>query len=309
MDNPLLALNAKNIALEYIYKITNEFHINHILYVDGSLNTVTGNAGSAVLAINKSGVQWEQGARLNDWASTTQSELFAILMAMKEICNGSKDSLVVSDSQSALLSMNSHRPENVMLVSELRYRYKKIMSRGIKVKFLWIPSHIDLRMHDRVDSLAKQSSSKPDVDYYLGLTINKIKYGIRAEIINEYESERRAQHATSHSIMHYENMCKVKHVYGESNRITRLLDIVTARLRLGYKYMWQYGCYRRESDFDCKLCELVNGHTLEHYVMECNKIREYRNNEYINVHDMCNYLIVSGNLKEILLKYPKFAIP
>ena len=273
--------------------------------MDVSLNTSTERPGCGITITQNYYIILERGVRLHDWATTTQSELFAIFMGMKEVENKRLDSVILSDSQSALKSINSHNPNHSCLVKEIRFRHKKILKKGLKVKLLWVPSHIGFQMHDRVDELAKAATEYDNIDYDLGLSLNKIRYILRTKSRDNLEVERHSQISNSYSVTHHESMYKTKHNYGS----TRLVDVITARLRLGYKSFSELGHYRRESETDCKLCGEREGNTLNHYVLECHLIQEYRDNHIDELPNMCNHFITTGKIKAILDKYPHFAEP
>lgn len=61
-------------------------------------------------------------------------------------------------------------------------------------------------------------------------------------------------------------MYQVKHIYGESNKVSRLQDVATARLRLGYKYICHYSLYGDVNGIPCKVCRPRQGHTVEHFI-------------------------------------------
>ena len=90
-------------------------------YCDGSLNTITGHAGAAVTLLNdrKIHTDYELQVRLQDWASTTQSELMAILLALKQIRNRLNNSLIMSDSLTALQSLEKKATPHQALVNTI----------------------------------------------------------------------------------------------------------------------------------------------------------------------------------------------
>lgn len=79
------------------------------------------------------------------------------------------------------------------------------------------------------------------VENNVGLSTRSLKTAIRTELTDLFEARRQVQISTSRNIYHHSEICKVKHVYGESNKISRLHDGVTARLRLDYRYYWRFG--------------------------------------------------------------------
>nr|XP_053627417.1 uncharacterized protein LOC128685005 [Cherax quadricarinatus] len=297
-SQPKLRLEAKHDALSCIDNLVTQNNLSQIIYVDSSVHQSTGAAGSAAVVTQSDGSHKEIGARINNWASTLQAELFAILLALKCVHVSKVDTLIVTDSLSSINALNS----------EARHRYGKIVDSGVRVHMLWIPSHIGLQMHDRTDKLAKLYAFKEGVDYNLGLSVSSLRTIIRKELEMNLIDLRLREIDTSQSIYHHSIMQEEPHVYGASNKISRLLDVTTARLRLGYKYLWQVKSPPPDVDqTKCKLCQMDYCHTLHHYVLECDQINEFRNNSLRNVQEMAKYFIHSGILQTILEKYPDFA--
>ena len=103
-------------------------------------------------------------------------------------------------------------------------------------------------------------------------------------------------------------MFKTKHIYGKTSNVTRQLDVVTARLRLGYKYYWEYRVLNNVEGTECKLCNQAYAHTLDHYVMICPMIEEFRvRNEHDSMCSVATSFIKDDTLPEILGKYKDFA--
>ncbi len=84
-------------------------------------------------------------------------------------------------------------------------------------------------------------------------------------------------------------------------------DSIYMRLRLGYKYIWQYGVDVSEKDKECKLCSMPYAHTLEHYVLECHLIEKYRNKEINSVPHQIVWMCDNGIIDSILRSYKNFA--
>lgn len=93
-------------------------------------------------------------------------------------------------------------------------------------------------------------------------------------------------------------------VYG-INGGNRRKETVISTLRLGYSYLWQVGVNVDDINKKCKVCGEVQGHNLQHYIMVCPYIEEYRNKDLNDIHDQARYLI--AKVPEILKKYAGFA--
>ncbi|XP_069938136.1 uncharacterized protein [Cherax quadricarinatus] len=309
-SNPFLKSLVRATAQEEIFRLAGSNKLSQVIYTDGSKQESSGRAASALVAtslVKNDNKFVELGIRINNWASTLQTELFAILMALKLTYDTELDSIIITDSMSSLKALGSYNDSNNMLIGEARYRYSKIRDKGINVQLLWIPSHIGLLLHDKVDMLAKKSIQKENVEYNFGITVSSIRNNIRREVNNEDDCYRNAVRSLSRSITHYDNMNVDKYVYGATCNVNRLTDVVVARLRLGYKLFWQFGRHTDDDQTKCKLCDQVYGHSLEHYVLNCPLIEEYRDRQYNNLCDMSRYLINENKIPDILSKFPKFA--
>nr|XP_053628079.1 uncharacterized protein LOC128685529 [Cherax quadricarinatus] len=160
-SNPFLKSLVRATAQEEISHLAGSNKLSQVIYTDGSKQESSGRAASALVAtslVKNNNKFVELGIRINNWASTLQTELFAILMALKLTYDTELDSIIITDSMSSLKVLDSYNDSNNMLIGEARYRYSKIRDEGINVQLLWIPSHIGLLLHDKVDMLAKKST-------------------------------------------------------------------------------------------------------------------------------------------------------
>ena len=85
----------------------NEINVNYCHFTDGSLLP----GGEAGCGITVEGSNLEIKVRLGNNASSTQSKIFALLIALKNIYSTVQNGIIVSDSQSALKSINSKKIE------------------------------------------------------------------------------------------------------------------------------------------------------------------------------------------------------
>ena len=93
-----------------------------------------------------------------------------------------------------------------------------------------------------------------------------------------------------------------EYTYG---RHSSQMDLVTMRLRLGYKYYWEV--YRGAESEPCTLCARPGGHSLQHYVLFCPVIDESRPQGQWNLIELICYFIDNDILSKILKKHPMFA--
>ena len=304
----LSPLELRQLALEAIHVNSFQRDEAYRAYTDGSLLRASGNAGGACI-IYKGGVEVHRsGHRINDWASSTQGELVGIYAALNYI-HDRGHGLVICDSQSALTALcNPVRAKHIAVVRRIHALLNFARQNGREIRFLWIPSHIGLKDHDQVDEFVREIALQPTVTMNVGLSIQVYKSLLAcvqgANLTAKVDYERPA----SVTVRHYDSYVGIKHKYGRYKTQTRLCDVVTARIRMGYRYIWQVANNLDSSFSKCKLCEQPNQHRLEHYICECSVISEFRP-EGMHYSDLCTYFIESGILADILLMYPGFANP
>ena len=282
------------------------------LYCDGSLSNETGRAGAAVTLMHDDQFhpQFDTMVRLQDWSSSTQAELMAILLALKHINRRRNNALIISDSISALQSLkNSKDVSNEKLVNEIKKKLRKIYLKDVKVKFIWVPSHVGISGNERADALAKEAAEKDNIDYNLGLSLKQIKTRIREMQIVEVSRRRQLKQVSSRSIEYYNKIAKeITYTYGKKGNC-RYKELVNARIRLGYRYSWQVMGATDDNPSHCKICNENDGHTLHHYIMTCPKLHEYRNNDIRVLEEQVLYLLSEGIIDQILKRYKNFAMP
>ena len=77
----------------------------------------------------------------------------------------------------------------------------------------------------------------------------------------------------SPSIKHYEKFVNIKHCYGKENILAGPCDRIAARIRLGYRKVWELNqekIGRANPEYsNCVLCKKVHASTLMHYICFC----------------------------------------
>ena len=142
-------------------------------------------------------------------------------------------------------------------------------------------------MNDVADRLAREATSKTTIDIETTMSLSRIKKGLK-NIQSRWEAEniQLIIDNGSESMNHYSYVAENTNVtYGKA---LSKVDTLVMRLRLGYKYYWQYS----EGDgISCKLCGQPFSHTLQHYVMFCSELSGFRNDDINHiVNQMCHFL-------------------
>ena len=291
--------------------IESEGYIDQV-YCDGSLCTETGHAGAAVTVMNGGYFEpnFDTMVRLQDWSSSTQAELMAMLLALTHINKRGNNSLIISDSIAALQSLNNSKDSShEKLVNEIKKKLRKVYLKDINVKFIWVPSHVGIPGNERADKLAKQAAAKDTVDYNLGLSLKQIKTRIREQQMLEIFRKRQLEKASSRSIQYYDRVAKeTTFTYGGKGN-SRHKELVNARLRLGYHYSWQVMGANADNPGHCRICNEIEGHTLYHYVMICPEVQEFMDDNIRALEEQVIQLLSGGVVDQILKRFRDFALP
>ncbi|XP_066974195.1 uncharacterized protein [Macrobrachium rosenbergii] len=295
-------------ALETIDRLSSSLSIAHHYYTDGSLQQ-DGSAGCAVFSPTLEPPQegWT-GRRLSKSSSSTYCELHGLLDAVTLITQTRNNGLIICDSQSALQALSSHKPAYHGLVTQILRKLDTANMSSLVVHFLWIPSHVGLLANSTVDRLAKAACQldPPDADAPTPslLCCKKMVYqAARSPTHRRSNAER----ATSVSIQHYDHFLPHQHKYRRNGLMVRRNNVVCARLRLGWRPVWQVAGQDGAPQFSsCRLCDAPNANTLEHYCLECPLVTNLLP-QIFTVVDVCKQLLTDYNLlDEILMHHPHF---
>ncbi|KAL4103942.1 hypothetical protein QTP88_019259 [Uroleucon formosanum] len=130
------------------------FESVHLLYHDYTLIYT-----DASKSINGTGFAIVDGPqvktfRLPSFSSIFTAESYALYMAVQfALQSDYKYTLILSDSLSALISLQDHHPQNevIQLTKDL------ISASKNKIKFMWVPSHIGIPGNEKADKMANEA--------------------------------------------------------------------------------------------------------------------------------------------------------
>ena len=244
----------------------------YVLYTDGSVDTTTETAGSAVHSS-----RFTAGWRITNGASTMQTELVAILEALRYTADNESGPVVIHcDSLAALQALQANKiKENKNLLSQVHTLIKQHKDQNRKVTLNWIPSHIGIHGNEEADRLAKQTNQIADVQINVQPSLQQLKNQTRhiskksmTDNINFWVGHN------SRSAKWYNKATKLEPPPVDKHT-PRELAVIIHRLRLGYKANWQIiaGVNR-----PCEHCENDTNEPLLHYLLECQHTRTLRNN-------------------------------
>ena len=305
----------KSLSLEHIDETLKKCYGNPqqvtIIYTDGSLLTSTGQAGCALIIYKPGREQDTRSKALPRWSSSTYSELQALNEAVKYATILKKDTLIICDSQSALQSINSSNPLHAEPVNTIRknlFASEISINPAYKIGFTWIPSHVGVKGNELADRFA-QEAARLSVGMSECLTIGQFKTLIKSEQQKMLTTRKNRERAASCTIKHYDNFKNVRHTYGKNKMHTGPCDRIAARIRLGYRKIWQlnlekHGTFNEEYA-KCELCDATQSNTLEHYIEFCPKLKPFRPNG-LGFFELCVHFCKPETLYPILTIYPNF---
>jgi len=296
----------KQIALATVKEHLESMGDVYECYADGSVQS--GYKAGCACAVYKNGLlQHQVHMRVQNWASTTQTELAGILLATEYLMSRGSG-VVFCDSQSALRTLSSFKTDgDEEIVNCIKRNVTYARERNFNIQFVWIPSHVGIRKHDHVDNLAKEACSKDIVNIDLGMPLARVAHILKSSHNEELIDLTSSQRPESCSIRHYDQYRDCKPSYGWHRSKTRQCDVVIARIRLGYRMYWQLQGARSADESRCRLCNEENKRTLEHYISECHVIQPFRPTN-MRYKELCDYFIASDTLEDILMLYPNFTM-
>lgn len=245
------------------------------------------------------------GSSLPNFSSSTYCELCGILDAVSLLSQRGLSAVVICDSQAPLKALSSVSPTCTEAVSQI---LSCLALANIILKFVWVPSHINIFSSNRVDGLAKAACVLPPPPIGLPTPLSRVLTCIRETAHRTVYQGRENQREESATIRHYDSFRNRKYMYRRRGVMMRRHIVVSVRLRLGYSTLWEVARIRDVSQFSfCPLCGAEECNTLEHHCLHCPELDDLlpRNVPLVEV---CKHLMNHDNLDKILARYPKFTI-
>ena len=265
-----------------------------------------GRAGSAVFSLDTDPPPggWV-GRRLPNSSSSTYCELYGVLDAVSLLCQRGISGAVICDSQSALQALSSSHPAYRSVVHRILCFLALMCERGLTAQFIWIPSHIGIRCSNMVDSLAKAACALPAAALPPSPSLACCLKRVRVAAFMDTSHRRDQQRPASISIQHYDAFRHHRYKYRRRGLLVRRHNVVSARLRLGYRLLWQVTGEDDVPQFSsCPLCYIPNGNTLQH-CLSCPEVSALLPQGQPLL-DVCRYLLIHDNLDHVLARHPLF---
>ena len=281
LDNPEYL---KLMALQLLSIYNTQTHI----YTDGSKIENNVSAAFTIPSMNI-----DKKFKLCHHSSIYAAEMTAIKEVVSWIIDNDRGPecsyAIFSDSLSVLSSLKEgickSRPN---LFNELLDLLNKLLPN--KVKFIWIPSHVDISGNERADKLAKEALEIEDVNSTNYLETDEIKTLIKPYIINKWQTE----YNNNNKGYLYKSICPDVSTLIKFTDPCRHKEVQISRLRLGVA-LTNHRLYRigRHPDGLCSLCQTPD--TIQHLLLQCKK-----HNISTLLKDQCAIYKLEPNLRNIL---------
>ncbi|XP_045125311.1 uncharacterized protein LOC123512789 [Portunus trituberculatus] len=295
----------RQLTLETISTVSSSFPVPCLLYSDGSLQS-DGRAGCAVFSEDMDAPPegWV-GRRLLAYSSSTFCELSRLFDAVSLMCQHGLSGVVVCDSQSALQALSSTRSTLSIVVTRILSYLALGHDHSLNIKFVWIPSHIGLSHSDRVDALAKEACSLPPPAEVVAPSFSCILSRICADAAHSIDHLKDQQRIESVTIRHYDTFRFQRYKYRRRGVMVRRHNVVFARLRLGYRPVWQVAGQVDVPLFSCHLCGIPEGNSLDHYCLHCPEVDGLLPRD-LSLLYICWHLLNEDHLDVLLARCPRF---
>ncbi|KAG0718483.1 hypothetical protein GWK47_052366 [Chionoecetes opilio] len=161
-------------------------------------------------------------------------------------------------------------------------------------------------MLDTVGGMAKAACGLPPNGNGPSPSLLCYRAGLRSDALLSTARSRDTQRGDSVSIQHYDVIRAHSYKYRRRGLMVRRHNVVSARLRLGYRPVWQVAGMAEEPHFtSCQLCDAPSSNTLAHYCLHCHVVRDMLPRG-LPLTEICRFLLVHDNLDTILVRHPRF---
>ena len=256
---------AKALFLEFLSKLPkNAIHI----FCDGSLFTRNNRTAAAyIIPRFKKNNSWS----LQPGSSVLSAELSAIDGALTEvyhIANVDDEIYIFSDSLSSIQLLENNPHTHSISVNIMR-TISNLKSSGIRVTFVWVPSHVGIEQNEAVDILAKNENINQSKFVENALTINE-----KRNIAKHYYNSLKQSSITNKVIIH-SNLPFIGPKNWFSHDKNRIATIALHRLRSGHNHLNAHRSkYKPVSSLCRRGCN--NKENTFHILLECPFIEQYR---------------------------------
>ena len=171
---------------------------------------------------------------------------------------------------------------------------------------MWVPAHVGIEGNERADALAKTGSRKQSPREEV-ISVKQMRTILKTETNEEHRLTMEYERLASSSLKHYKKFINQKHFYGKGKLHTGPCDRIAAKIRLGYRNIWELNFERTggtNSEYSsCVLCKSPNANKLLHYICYCPELEPFRP-KGMQYHQLCIHFCKPETLYPILCLHP-----
>jgi len=267
--NPFKTFNKNNINNNVLKQIYQNFKSNyknyHCIYTDGSKVDHTDYVGCALIYN-----QYVESYKLHKLFSIFSAELQAIYYALLLIERQKlKKSIIFSDSMSSLQSLASLNIQSHPFQSKILKLHNDLSSKGYKIIYSYVPSHVGIKGNEAADLAAKSASNLSNDP----IPINDIRTSIHS-IMNKFWQNQwnREIHNKLHSVKPNLGVWKSQHARRDS--------VILTRLRIGHTRLTHQHLLKGEDPPLCMRCDVPL--SVHHILIDCPALNHIRSQIFKN---------------------------
>ena len=177
---------------------------------------------------------------------------------------------------------------------------------------MWVPSHIGILGNEAADGEAR-SAALTQVNEGIVTQVHSLRHFktiLNSEAKEAVRMRTNTQRGESITIKHYDMFKDISIDYGASGVHSGRCDRIAARIKLGYRRPWLCSFLRTGGEPHpvyslCVLCNEIGKHTLEHYIIECTKLKVFRP-PGMCFYELCLHFMKYETIIAIIGMYPAF---
>ena len=278
------------------------------IYTDGSHISKTGKSGCGLIAYDSPGGNelFKASVAQPKWTTNCESEIFGLRLGVRYAIRYKRNAIIICDSKSALLALNSGKTSYRSQIDAIQRDLIFCSKNELKVQFMWVPAHVGIEGNERADALAKTGSRKQSPREEV-ISVKQMRTILKTETNEEHRLTMEYERLASSSLKHYKKFINHKHFYGKGKLHTGPCDRIAAKIRLGYRNIWELNFERTggtNSEYSsCVLCKSPNANKLLHYICYCPELEPFRP-KGMQYHQLCIHFCKPETLYPILCLHP-----
>ena len=160
------------------------------IYTDGSHVSKTGKSGCGLIVYDspRGNEIFQTSVAQPKWTTNCECEILGLRLGVQYAVSVKRNALLICDSKSALLSLNSGKPSYKTHIDAIQRDLIHCSKEGLKVQFMWAPAHVGITGNEKADKLAKAGTRK---QYSSEKVINMKQF--RSILKSETNEERRLE--------------------------------------------------------------------------------------------------------------------